>query len=726
MEETYGEDPYLQSRMAVAYCKTIEKEGVLTTPKHFIANYGDGGRDSYPVALTERELREVYLPPFKAAIQEAGASSVMASYNSLDGLPCSANPWLLTRLLRKEWGFRGFVVSDYGSVGGIKDKHAVAATDKETARKAVEAGLDVELPDIFYFGRPLLEAATESPTTAAAVDEAARRVLRAKFALGLFEDPYVKPEAAAALTNSRDHRALAREAGSKAIVLLKNEGDLLPLKKELRTIAVIGPMADSVALGGYSGSGMESVTILQGIRRAAGPDVRVTYEKGSDVGITAIPPLPEEYLVPPDAKPGEHGLRGEYFANKDLHGAPALVRVDRQVHFTWGAGSPAPGLPEDWFSVRWTGKLVPTVTGDYLLGAATDDGVRLWLDGKLLIDSWMDRGTTLDRVTLKLEGGRTYDLKMEYYENVGWSHAGLVWWRDTGVDDRIKVAEDAARKAQAAVVVVGIAEGEGYDRSSLDLPGEQERLIGAVAATGTPTVVVLVNGSAVTMGKWIAGVPSVLECWYGGEEAGNAVADVLFGAKNPGGKLPITFPQVVGQVPLFYNAKPTGRADGYVDMSGKPLFPFGHGLSYTTFAYSDLRLTPGKLAPDGSCRVSLSVRNSGPVTGDRWCELLHPPSGGVRDAAGKGVEGIFADHAGPRGDDHGTVHSLARRALIPRRGDEDRGGAGDRGSDGRLVVGGYTAPGEGGDPPDRSSCSGGGLHTWACTGGPVMRARGPA
>lgn len=620
VEETYGEDPYLQSRMAVAYCKTIEKEGVLTTPKHFVANYGDGGRDSYPVALTERELREVYLPPFKAAIQEAGASSVMASYNSLDGLPCSAHPWLLTQLLRKEWGFRGFVVSDYGSVGGIKDFHAVAATDKETARKAVEAGLDVELPDIYYFGPPLLAAANESRVTAAAVDEAVRRVLRSKFDLGLFDDPYVKPEVAAAMAGAGEHRTLAREAECKAIVLLKNDGGLLPLRKDLASIAVIGPLADSVALGGYSGSGMECVTILQGIRKAVGPGVNVSYEKGCTVGIASYPPIPGEFLIPPDAKPGEHGLRGEYFPNKDLYGAPSLVRIDALVNFTW-PGAPAPGFPEDHFSVRWTGKLAPTVSGTYQLGAATDDGVRLWLDGKLLIDSWVDRGTTLDRVTVKLEGGRQYDLKMEYYENIYWGAAGLVWRLETGVDDRIKAAEDAARKAKAALVVVGISEGEGNDRSSLDLPGEQERLIAAVAGTGTPTVVLLVNGSAVTMKKWIDGVPAVLECWYGGEEAGNAIADVLFGATNPGGKLPITFPQVVGQVPLFYNAKPTGRADGYVDMSGKPLFPFGHGLSYTTFAYSDLRLTPGKVTPDASCRVSLSVRNSGSVTGDEVVQL---------------------------------------------------------------------------------------------------------
>jgi beta-glucosidase len=265
-----------------------------------------------------------------------------------------------------------------------------------------------------------------------------------------------------------------------------------------------------------------------------------------------------------------------------------------------------------------------------VLGAATDDGLRLWLDGKLVIDRWVDRGTTLDRLTLKLEAGRQYDLKMEFYENTGYSYASLVWALTTGVDSQIKAAEDAARKARVAVVVAGIAEGEGYDRSSLDLPGEQERLINAVTATGTPTVVVLINGAPVTMAKWITGVSAVVDAWYGGEEAGNAVADVLFGDKNPGGKLPITFPQTVGQVPLFYGHKPTGRGDAYVDMSDRPLYPFGHGLSYTTFDYSELKLSPGTIAVGGTCAVSFSVKNSGSVAGDEVVQLyIHQPYASV-------------------------------------------------------------------------------------------------
>ena len=621
VEETYGEDPHLQSRMAVAFCKSIENEGVITTPKHFIANVGDGGRDSYPVFFSERELREVYFPPFKAAFQEGNAWSVMASYNAANDVPCSADQWLLTDVLRKEWGFKGFVVSDYGSVAGIMNKHFVAATPKEGAIKAVEAGLDMELPDIYFYGAPLLEAAKDGSVSKKAIEEATKNILRAKFRLGLFENPYVDPQAAAAINDAPEHRALAREAARAAIVLLKNEGNVLPLMKEIKSIAVIGPNADVVKLGGYSGYGMKTVTILDGIRNELGSATTVYHEKGCDVGFTSLPPIPSEYLVPPDAKPGEHGLKGEYFKNKNLSGPPAIVRVDKQINFEWAMGSPDSTIASEHFSARWTGKLVPTASGTYAIGASTDDGLRFYIDGKLLIESWFDRGATLDVVTLKLEAGRQYDIRMEYYENEGWAYASLVWDLKRETDPRIQAAADAARKSDVAVVSVGIIEGEGYDRANLDLPGEQERLIKSVAETGTPTVVVLINGSAVTMKNWIDKVSAVLEAWYPGEEGGNAVADALFGDYNPGGKLPITFPQFVGQVPLYYNHKPTGRGDDYTDMSGKPLFPFGYGLSYTTFTYGNLQITPKEIGPDGKVRVSVDVQNSGDRKGDEVVQL---------------------------------------------------------------------------------------------------------
>ena len=457
-----------------------------------------------------------------------------------------------------------------------------------------------------------------------------RNVLRAKFRLGLFEHPYVDPAAAAAISDTPENRALAREAAREAIVLLKNDGNVLPLKKEIKSIAVIGPNADAVKLGGYSGFGMKTVSILDGIKAKLGSGVNVTYEKGCSLGFASLPAIPTEYLIPADAKPGEHGLRGEYFKNMTLSGPAALVRIDKQVNFEWTMGSPDSTIPPDQFSARWTGKLIPAVSGTYRIGASTDDGLRLYIDGKLLIDSWYDRGATLDAVTLKLEAGHAYDIRMEYYENGGWAYASLVWDLERETNPDIQAAVDAAKKADVAVVAVGIIEGEGYDRANLDLPGDQEQLVEAIAETGTPTVVVLVNGSAVTMRSWINRVPGILEAWYPGEEGGNAVADALFGDYNPGGKLPITFPQFVGQVPLYYNHKPTGRGDDYSDMSGKPLFPFGLGLSYTAFEYSNLQISPRQIPSDGKLQVSVDVQNAGQRAGDEVVQLyLHDPIASV-------------------------------------------------------------------------------------------------
>ncbi len=336
--ETYGEDPLLQSAMGTAFCSGIEQEGVITTPKHFVANYGDGGRDSYPVFLSERELREVYFPPFKACIQNGGARSVMASYNALNDVPCSADPWLLTDILRKEWGFRGFVVSDYGSVAGIREKHGVTATMRETAAKAVEAGMDMELPDIRYYGDPLVEAAKEGSVSAEAVNRATASILRAKFELGLFERPYADTTRADAINDAPAHRALAREAAQRAIVLLKNDPQVLPLRKDIARIAVIGPCADSVLLGDYSGFGMDVVTLRQGIAAALPKSATVVYEKGCDVGFNALPMIPAENLVPAGGPPGAKGLRGEYYRQHDLlrRTPPRPDRSRHTVHLGHG------------------------------------------------------------------------------------------------------------------------------------------------------------------------------------------------------------------------------------------------------------------------------------------------------------------------------------------------------------------------------------------------------
>jgi len=620
-EETYGEDPFLTSAMGAAFCRGVEGQGVIATPKHYAANVGDGGRDSNAVHFSERLLREVYFPGFKACFERGGARSVMAAYNSLNGVPCSADPWLLTDVLKGEWGFRGFVVSDYGSVAGIWNMHHTAATEKDAAVQALEAGLDMELPEVFIYGQPLLQALREGLVSESVLDRAVGRILEAKFRLGLFDKPFVDPAEAARVNDSPEHRALALEAARQSIVLLKNENGALPLKKDIRTIAVLGPGAEAERLGGYSGSGIEVVSVLEGLRNRLAPGAAVVFSKGCELESAPLPVVPEASLWPPGAGPGALGLKGEYFNNKDLSGEPALVRIDPTVNFDWAMDAPDLGIDPDAFSVRWTGWLVPDETQDYLLSVTTDDGVRLYLDGKLLLDQWVWRSATTDHIPVKLEAGQAYDLRIEYYENGGYACAFLGWDVKPAADVMFQQAVAAARSAEAAVVVTGLIEGEGRDRARLSLPGKQEALIRAVAETGVPTVVVLTGGSVVTMEAWAGRVPAIVEAWYPGEEGGHAVADVLLGRTNPAGRLPITFPRFEGQTPLYHDPRPSGRGVDYVDMSGQPLFPFGHGLSYTRFEYRNLRVSPDKILPDGRVAVSLEVRNAGDRAGDEVVQL---------------------------------------------------------------------------------------------------------
>jgi beta-glucosidase len=623
-EETYGEDPFLTSAMSEAFCHGVEGQGVITTPKHYAANVGDGGRDSNAIHFSERLLREVYFPGFKACFQRGGAQSVMAAYNSIDGIPCSANDWLLTDVLRKEWGFQGFVVSDYGSVAGIWNMHHTAATEKEAAAQALEAGLDMELPEIFIYGQPLRQALREGLVSETVLDRAVSRILTAKFRLGLFDQPYVDPAEAARANDSAEHRALALEAARQSIVLLKNENGTLPLKKDIKTIALLGPCADAERLGGYSGFGIKVVSILEGLKDRLAEGTKVVFAEGCKLESSPLPIIPAAFLRPSDATPEAQGLKGEYFNNKDLSGAPAVVRIDPGINFDWANGAPDPKIDPDNFSVRWTGRLLPEKTNDYLLSVTTDDGVRLSLDGKLLLDQWVPRGATTDYVPVRLEAGRAYDLRIEYYENGGYACAFLGWNVEPKEDVLFQQAVDAARSADAAVVVTGLVEGEGRDRARLSLPGKQEALIKAVAETGVPTVVVLTGGSAATMEAWEGRVPAIVEAWYPGEEGGHAVADILLGRMNPAGRLPITFPRFEGQVPLYNNPRPTGRGYDYVDMSGRPSYPFGYGLSYTNFEYSDLKVDPQTIAPDGTVSVSVAVKNTGERAGEEVIQLyLH-------------------------------------------------------------------------------------------------------
>jgi beta-glucosidase len=517
IEETFGEDPYLIARMGSAYIQGLQgdnlQEGVVATVKHFVGySVTEGGLNWAPAHLAERELHEIYLYPFEVAVKEAKARSLMAGYHELDGIPVSASRWLMTELIRDEWGFDGIVVSDYMSINSLYGYHQFACDKAEASQLSLTAGVDIELPTTDCYGPPLIDAVQSGRIPLSMVDEAVARSLRMKFELGLFEKPYVDVRAAAAIFDTPPQRELAYRIAQQSMVLLKNEQHLLPLRKEIRALAVIGPNADDIRnlLGDYS--------------YAAHIQLLVDF-KGQGLSDTPLPAdMSDENIFVP--------------MQSVLAAIGAKVSEDTALHYAQGC----------------------TVLGD-----ATDG---------------------------------------------------------------FAAAIAAAQQAEVAIVVVGdksgltkdCSTGEFRDRTTLTLPGVQEELVKAIVATGTPTVVVYTNGRPVSS-PWIAEhVPAILEAWLPGEEGAPAIADVLFGDLNPGGKLPLTVVRNAGQIPLFYNHKPSGAKSflygPYVDCSNEPLYPFGFGLSYTTFAFSDLTLSATELTGSDTLTVSATVTNTGAVAGD--------------------------------------------------------------------------------------------------------------
>ncbi len=623
-EETYGEDPFLTTQMAYSFITQFEKSGVITTPKHFVANVGDGGRDSYPIHFNERLLEEIYFPAFKKCFIDGQAWSVMTSYNSLDGRQCTANDWLLNKKLKDEWGFDGFVISDAGATGGASVLHYTAKNYAESTEQAIENGLDVIFQTSYDHYPLFFEAFEKGMIDETAIDEAVRRVLRAKFKLGLFENPYIDPEQADKVNGSKAHREVAKQAALKSMVLLKNDQHTLPLSKEIRSIALIGTDAEEARLGGYSGPGNESVSILDGIQQKLGAACQVNYAPGCGRESESFVTIPAEQLSHQLMNEKQQGLKAEYFNNITLEGKPALERVDPVIDFRWTLFSPDHAtINYDFYSARWTGQVTAPATGQFEIGIKGDDGYRLYINNELHIDNWQKQTFRQLTKPYRFVKGKTYDLRLEFYETTGNVNLKMIW--NAGVKDRwqqeIKEAVKIAKKSDVAVVVAGIEEGEFRDRAYLTLPGHQEALIQEVAATGKPVVVVLIGGSAVTMNNWMDDVPAIVDAWYPGDEGGNAVADVLFGDYNPAGRLPITFPIHESQLPLYYNHKPTGRGDDYLNLSGKPLFPFGYGLSYTSFAYSDMIIEQPVIAAGESGTVRFKITNTGAYDGDEVVQL---------------------------------------------------------------------------------------------------------
>ncbi len=634
-QETYGEDPYLTARLGVAFVTGLQGDDprflkTVSTPKHYAVHSGpEPLRHQFDAKVAVRDMQDTYFPAFRATV-EAGAWSVMCAYNSDNGQPACANDYLLKDMLRGRWGFKGYVVSDCGAVGDIFEGHKFVDTMEKASAVAVKTGTDLDCGDEY---KSLVNAVKQGLISEAEIDVAVKRLMEARFRLGMFDPREMVPYAQISFSenDSLEHRQLALEAARKSIVLLKND-NFLPLSPKIKKIAVIGPNADSlnVLLGNYNGTPSAYVTPLMGIRKRF-PEAKVTYAVGAplnpDIGV-----LVPAAALHPSMHDKRHGLQAEYFGNTNLQGAPRLTRVDPQVNFDLDSGTQdvAPqGFRGENFSVRWTGVLVAPADGEYLLGATADDGVRLYLDGKLLFENWTQHASTTETATVKLERGRKYEIKMEFYQGPGGATARLIWQPpQAGPPTFIRDAVKLAKKSDVAIMVLGISprlEGEemnvkvdgfsGGDRTSIDLPAAQEELLKAVAATKKPMVVVLLNGSALAVNWAQEHAKAIVEAWYPGEEGGTAIAETLAGDNNPGGRLPLTFYKSVEQLPPFTEYAMAGRTYRY--FTGDPLYPFGFGLSYSKFHYSDLKAEPR----EQGAVVTATVENTSSRDGDEVVQL---------------------------------------------------------------------------------------------------------
>ena len=643
-QETYGEDPFLESRIGVAFVKGLQGDDpkylkVVATPKHFIVHSGpEPLRHGFNAVTSERDFFESYLPAFRATVMEGGAYSVMGAYSAYKGIPCNASHYLLDTILRQQLGFKGYVVSDCGAVRDIMTGHKMAKSLEEASALAVSAGCDLDCGGEYS---TLPEAVKQGFISEKKIDRAVKRLMKARFLLGMFDPPEKVAYAQIPFSenDTKEHRQLARQVAQKSMVLLKNDKGMLPLSKQIKKIAVVGPYADNVdvLVGNYHGTPSHPVTFLQGIRNAIGENIKITYAEGVEpLERYARMKVVDGHFTTPSDQSGVFGLKGEYFDNEDLKGKPVMVRTDTIMRHYWALRSPGKNIPADHFSVRWTGYFISPVTGPVEMGITTDDKGRLYFDDKLVVDNW-DHPEINKIKTFKtnLEKGKKYKVRIEYADIQGYAGIRFEWHMLPANSEKDKLIREAVAKsksADVAIVVVGISprlEGEemainlkgfkGGDRTSLKLPDTYEDLLKAVYATGTPVVLVLTGGSALAVNWAQEHIPAILMAWYPGEEGGNALADILFGKYNPAGRLPVTFYHSVNDLPSFTNYFMKGRT--YRFFEGKPLYPFGYGLSYTTFSYTGLSLSKTETTLDDTINVQVDVKNTGNYEGEEVVQL---------------------------------------------------------------------------------------------------------
>ena len=645
-QETFGEDPYLTAQMALAFIHGMQGNDAnyfktIATAKHFAVHSGpEISRHSFDARVSKEDLDDTYLYAFGKTLAAGGAYSVMCAYNSLEGSPACASDFLLKDKLRTEWKFPGYVVSDCGAVSDIFHGHKFAGSMAEAAAKAVKAGTDLTCGNEYV---SLVEAVQKHFITEAEIDKSVRRLLVARLRLGMFDDAAKVPYSAIGMDQvaNEAHEKLALEAAEKSMVLLKNEKHILPLRRAPGNIAVIGPASDDpdVMLGNYYGTPRHLITPLAGIQKKFGGALQVDWALGSVYANSTTALVPGNALTPTGGAAGESGVLAEYFKNTDFSGEPVLKRVEPRGYFVWAMQDAAvmQALPEETFAVRWSFSLHVPVSGEYLLGLGRQEcdscpGTNTWrmtLDGeKLLDDSRRAAGgqRTLSK-PVHLEAGKQYQVRAEYVQREGGSGVELVW--APPAEAALAEAVETVKKSDLAIVCIGLnsrleaeesaTEIPGFahgDRTNIDLPAPQEKLLKAVLDTGKPVVVVLLNGSALAVNLAQKRAAAILEAWYGGQEGGAAIANTLAGDNNPAGRLPVTFYESAEQLPAFDNYAMQGRT--YRFFTGTPLYGFGYGLSYAKFEYSKLTV---KKAPEGKVRISARVRNSSQIAGDEVAQL---------------------------------------------------------------------------------------------------------
>jgi len=625
--ETFSEDPFLAGTLASSFIKGVQSEHVGAVIKAMTANNQQTNQQYLNVEVSERALREIYLPAFKIPVLEAEPWGVMTAYNGLNGHPTCASKHLISKILKGEWCYQGFVVSDWRSV---------------KSNESITAGLDIEMPGPgrFMAAKDILAAMNQGILTEVELNDRVSRYLRALVKSKLLDRDHPK---LAAESNTTKHRELARRAAESSIVLLKNSKGVLPLNRsKISRLAVIGPNAEEARLGGGGSASVtacSSVSPLKGLKNYCGNDVSIEFIEGATMKGN-MPIIGNQYLTSVDQGKTISGLKGEYFNNTGLMGKPSHVRIDEKVDFSWGWAAPCKQVGKNSYSVRWTGSIRAPAKGTYRIGVTCHEGgFRLYINGNMAIDKWENSSSEAfeavfsrksENIKVKMEEGTNCDIRLEF-RKWGNKNAIRLEWEVPDLQNSIEKAIQLAVKSDAAIVFAGLSnlfEGGMNDREDIALPEGQNELIKAVAKANVNTIVVLINGTPVAM-PWLDDVSAVLEAYYPGQEGGDAIARVLFGDVNPSGKLPETFPKRLEDNPShdFFPGEKERVLYGegiyvgyrhYDRQSIEPLFPFGHGLSYTEFEYSNLKI---KKKEDGNICVTLNVKNTGTSAGSEVVQL---------------------------------------------------------------------------------------------------------